>query len=75
MTTFEIEGVKITPEILECMKDMQENPEYLIKITDRTIDHLLSLSDMVSHVDTLSILRSVHLLKKQLLILIPNGDE
>lgn len=77
MTTVEIEGVVMTPEVHSVLAGLQQTPTYYTEIFDRTIDYLLSEGDCVE-IDTeksLLIIKGIYFLKKQIESLVPKTND
>lgn len=73
MTTVEIEGVIITPEVHEALKCIQEFESFLGVIESAEV-YILDDSIERSSERTLVILRELHFLKKMLSNLIPSHE-
>ena len=75
MTPIKIEGVIITPKILESLKYIQNSLLHYTDTADNIIDHLLKDSDKVTVKEKFQALQSTHYLKQYLLSLVPEGGE
>ena len=74
MTTINIEGVLITPEIHTVLKEMQSFPECLVSVVEDATTLILEDPDENTLKTTLDVLKSLHYLKKQLTNLIPKQE-
>jgi hypothetical protein len=75
MTNVQIEGVTISPDTHEILKEMQSFPESFLSPIEDVIEYLMNDPEDNSSDDTLGRLRDLHFLKKQLTKLIPKGGD
>jgi thiosulfate reductase cytochrome b subunit len=73
MTTLDIEGVVITPQIHEMLKKIQKYLEHYIETTDDIMEHLLK--DKNTPEEKFYAIQNIYYLKQIFLSLIPAEDE